>query len=111
MRDSRYRNGRGVEDACRRSRIFTRRGYTTRVFRLCWTAILDLVGRHAAGMSSGLRLPANQTHQCGRRHGDKRDRDETGSKNVPETIHYDKSDTLRIYRNPKLGGDDHHILM
>jgi hypothetical protein len=62
------------------------RGYTTRVFRLR-TAVLDLVNRQAAGMPSRLRLPTNQTHQCRRRHRDKRDRDKSNGQDVPESSH------------------------
>ncbi len=62
-------------------------------------------------MSSGLQLSTNQTDQRRCRDGDERDRDQTGRQNVPETIHHDKSDILRIHRRPKLREDDYHILV
>lgn len=62
-------------------------------------------------MSIDLRLPTNQADQHRSYNRDKRDRDKTGGKNVPETMHHEKSDICRIHRNQKLGGDDHHILM
>ena len=58
---------------------------------------MDLIGRLAAGMSSGLRLPTNQTYQRRRRNVDKRDNDKSSGEDVLESSHSSEPTLIRIH--------------